>query len=107
MDALGFELFIRSAFGNVERGGDPAGLAEADNYNMSYSPEYFYKVKIAAGYAIAIFNRKYNNSGETITTEQDAEMNEFLRRTIEAETTRDINMIIEDYRNFMATMPAI
>ena len=46
MSALLYEHFVRKAFGDVERGGDPAGLAEADIYNTSYDSESLNKLKM-------------------------------------------------------------
>ena len=45
----GGEHFVRKAFGNVERGGDSAGLAEADIYNSSHKTTSMNELKIGTG----------------------------------------------------------
>lgn len=49
MSALLYEHFVRNAFGGVERGGNPAGLAEADIYNSSYDTSSLNELKIGTG----------------------------------------------------------
>ena len=64
MSAMSYEFFVRKAFGNVSRGGDPAGLAEADIYNTSYNVTSLNELKIGTGYAIAIYNSEYIETKE-------------------------------------------
>lgn len=100
MSALGYEHFVRKAFGNVERGGDPAGLAEADIYNSSYASTSMNELKIGTGYAIAIYNSNYTETKELRDPDDYEKMDKFLDDVLKANTGEAIGKIIEEYREF-------
>lgn len=100
MSALGYEHFVRDAFGNVERGGDPAGLAEADIYNSSYEISSMNELKIGTGYAIAIYNSNYIETKELRDPEDYEKMDKFLDEVLKSKTGDDIGRIIEEYQEF-------
>lgn len=101
MGALLYEYFVRNAFGNVERGGDPAGLAEADMYNMSFSDGMFLnKLKIGTSYAMAIYNANYMEAKKLQDPEDCEKMENFLKGVLEAESGNEIVEIIKQYQNF-------
>lgn len=101
MSALTYEYFVRNAFGqNIDRGGDPAGLAEADIYNLSNSNEYLNKLKIGTGYAISIYNHKYSNLKELRDPDDYKKMNQFIDEVIAAKTGQEVVEIIRRYKEF-------
>lgn len=100
MSALLYEHFIRRAFGDVERGGDPAGLAEANIYNTSYDATSLNELKIGTGYAIAIYNSNYMRTKELRDPEDYEKMEKFLGDVLRANNGNEIAEIIKDYREF-------
>ena len=100
MSALGYEHFVRKAFGDVERGKDPAGLAEADIYNSLYSATYMNELKIGTGYAIAIYKSNYIEEKELRDPDDYEKMDKFLDDVLKANTGEEIGKIIEEYREF-------
>lgn len=107
MSALLYEHFVRKAFNDVNRGGDPAGLAEADIYNMSYSLTELNKLKIGTGYAIAIHNSKYMESKELRDPDDYHAMDYFINEVMAAKTGEDVSNIIERYQKFMEELNAL
>lgn len=100
--ALQYEYFVRDAFNANYKGGDPAHLASADTYNLSYLPEYFNKVKTGTSYAIAIYNFKYKEEKELKYPEDYHKLDEFLKKVLDAKNTKDIDDVIESYKKFTA-----
>lgn len=101
MGALMYENFLRKAFGNdIERGGDPAGLAEADIYNLSHNNENLNKMKIGTGYAMNIYNRNYMDLKELRDPDDYEKMNQFIDEVLVATTGKEIVEIIEKYIEF-------
>ena len=100
MSALLYEHFVRAAFGGVERGEDPAGLAEADIYNSSYDSTALNELKIGAGYAIAIYNFNYTEQKELRDPDDYEKMDQFLAEILDAKTGSEIGEIIEKYQDF-------
>ena len=101
MGALTYEYFVRKAFGdNIGRGGDPAGLAEADIYNSSYDITEMNKLKIGAGYAIAIYNYNYIENKKLRDPDDYERMDQFINEVLAAQTGEEIVKIIESYADF-------
>lgn len=100
MSALLYEHFVRKAFGNVERGGDPAGLAEADIFNTSYNSTSLNELKIGTGYAIAIYNSNYMEVKELRDPEDYERMEKFLGDVLTAKSGNEIAEIIKEYQEF-------
>lgn len=90
MSALGYEHFVGKAFGNVERRGDPAGLAEADIYNSSYATTSMNKLRIGTGYAIAIYNSNYIEEKELRDPIDYEKMDKFLDDVLKTKTGEEI-----------------
>jgi len=98
MDAMDYELFVRSAFGYKTgempgRGGDPARIAEADWFRH----DDIAKVKIGAGYAIEIYAGDVLNNCEV----DDREWNRiegFTTRVLESDSVGDIATIIDEFK---------
>lgn len=107
MSALIYEHFVRKAFKDVGRGGDPAGLAEADIYNSSYSPTELNKLKIGTGYAIAIHNSEYMETKELRDPDDYEKMDNFINEVIVAKTGEEISNIIERYQDFMEKLDGL
>lgn len=100
MSALLYEHFVRKAFGNVGRGEDPAGLAEADIYNTSYNPTSLNELKIGTGYAIAIYNSNYMETKELRDPEDYKRMEKFLGDVLKVKNGNEIAEIIKEYQEF-------
>ena len=89
MEALDYEIFIRSAFGyankrNIERFDDPAGLADTD----IYSDKNIENIKAATSYSIGIFLNGVN-SGDT----------SYIKKIINAHSIKNISTIIDEFKN--------
>lgn len=97
MSALSYEYFVRRAFGDVERGGDPAGLAEADIYNLSNDETYLNKLKLGLGYAMTILNNQYGEEKLLRDPEDYEKMDRFVSDVLNAEDATEIDLIIERY----------
>lgn len=100
MSALLYEHFVRKAFGDVERGGDPAGLAEADIYNTSYNVTSLNELKIGTGYAIAIYNSEYIETKELRDPNDYEKMDQFIADVLAAKNGNEIGDIIEKYQKY-------
>lgn len=100
MNALLYEHFVRKAFGDVERGGDPAGLAEADIYNTSYEATSLNELKIGTGYAIAIYNSKYMETKELRDPDDYEKMDQFIADVLASKNGNEIGDIIKKYKEF-------
>ncbi len=96
--ALNYESLIRQAFGFVakgemiDRGGDPAGIADTDFFN----PRNIDRVKIGVGYAMEIMSNAVMDcdlpDGEVTRLEG------FTSRVLSALTIDDIDRLIGEYR---------
>lgn len=101
MNALMYEYFLRDAFGNnTEKYGDPAGLADAGVFNHSYDKAYLNKLKIGAGYAIVINNRKYENKKELRDPYDYDKMDQFINEVLVAKTGNEVVETIQRYIEF-------
>lgn len=98
MSALLYEFFVRKAFDVKNRGEDPAGLAEADIFNMSNNIEYLNKVKFGLGYSICILNHKYEEEKLLRDPEDYERMEKILSDVLEAKCGNDIAEIIKKYQ---------
>ena len=107
MSALSYEYFVRRAFGGSARGGDPAGLAEADIYNLANDKTYLNKIKIGTGYAIAILNHMYGEEKLLRDPEDYEKMDEFVSDALNAEDANEIYSIIERYVEFEKELKAL
>lgn len=106
MGALLYENFVKKAFGVVNRGDDPAGLAEANIYNSSYATPALNKLKIGTGYAIAIYNSNYNNTKKLRDCDYE-KMDNFIADVIAANQAREIIEIIEKYQKFQNDLDSL
>lgn len=92
MEALEYEVLVRSAFSYVNkevvnRYGDPACLANTDIYSM----DNIARVKSASSYAIEIFLTGVDSNNTT-----------YVEDIIDAVSLQEISTIIEDFKkNFM------
>ena len=85
---LTYEMFIRKAF-NVKRWEDPAHLANAGTFDSGDIDQ----IKVAAGYAMAIFNSKYIESDPSL----DEYCTKALKCIIDAKNKQEIYNVIVDY----------
>jgi hypothetical protein len=100
MMALRYETFIKDAFGYasggkiVERWGDPAGIANTDNFDDMY----INSVKAGVSYSVEIFSNAVINKG-TLSDSEVARLENFTKQVIDATNVIDINSIIKDFDN--------
>lgn len=100
MEALNYEKFVLRAFGypnkELERHGDPAGLADADYFADSYLD----KVKIATGYSMEILNRDIRKKfGEILTEKDDEDLEDYITSLMKANNVKQVNELIVSYAN--------
>ena len=94
---LKYEYFIRDAFAlgsdkSIDRWGDQACLANANNY----SDLFINSVKVAIGYAMEIYN--YDIMNDMNTTEKERErINNLLQRLLLASNINEITPILDEY----------
>lgn len=69
-----YEFFLRKAFGNIDRMGDPAKIADADFFVENNLVE----IKIAIGYAISIYINNDSFSLENDSIEELIEIRKSL-----------------------------
>ncbi|MDR1245412.1 MAG: hypothetical protein LBK57_00075 [Clostridiales Family XIII bacterium] len=104
-NALKYEYFVRRAFGDVnqtsmvERGGDPASIAEADYFNSCINDS-LNRIKIGTGYAIAIFNHRYTETKALVDPDDYNKMEEFLEKILLSASASDVIDVIEAYIQF-------
>lgn len=82
MENMDYENFIRNAF-KCDRGQDPGGLAEASFFEGNIS-----RVKIAVGYAMAIYARNRERIDSVA----------FFDRLLAAQDRNGINELIREFR---------
>ncbi len=92
-----YETFLCRAFGlikgeNVPRYGDPASIADTDNYR----PDYIDSVKAGVAYSMEIFNHKIENIHELEDNELER-IRGFTHKVIVASSIQDITNLINDY----------
>ena len=98
MMALRYEMFLREAFGYASDGmitarwGDPAGIANTDNFDDVY----INSVKAGVSYSVEIFSTAVINKGALLDSEV-ARLESFTKQVIDANNVLDINSIIEDF----------
>lgn len=100
--ALGFEHFVRNAFEfalkkEILRSDDPAGLAQADYFNMANDQVYLNKVKVAVTYAMEIYNLYIHNDHELSNSEYD-DLNNFVNSVLIADDANVIGNLIDSYK---------
>jgi hypothetical protein len=102
---LKYEYFVRRAFGDgtpnamVERGGDPASVADAD-YFSSLGRDSLNKIKIGVGYAIAILNHRYTETKALVDPDDYNKMEDFLEKILISVSTSEVINVIEEYIQF-------
>lgn len=98
--SMKYEAFLRKAFKLNNKGDDPAGIAQADNYACCYTPEAFNEIKAAVSYSIVALNSKHRN--EKIFKNKDiyTKMDKFLESALEAKTLSELGLIIQEYNDF-------
>lgn len=99
MDAMTYEGFMRGAFGIldntlIERGGDPARLANADIFNFGSIEE----VKTGAAYGIGIYNSHIFNNCLSISDEDQTALRQSLSGVINSSNKDEIIVILKNYR---------
>ena len=100
MMALRYEMLLRKAFGYtndgniLERWGDPAGIANTDNFN----DKYVNSVKAGVSYSIEIFSNEVINNVD-IPDSEVMRLENFTNQVIEATDLVEINSIIENFDN--------
>lgn len=98
--ALEYESLIRYAFSmngqQVGRWGDPAGLANTDNFN----DRNLNSVKAATSYSIECINSAIlNNDGSTFVPDAQRDiLVSYTSRVLSASSTSEISEIISDYQ---------
>ncbi|WP_261813272.1 hypothetical protein [Paraclostridium bifermentans] len=100
MDALKYENFVTKAFGNINKGNDPAGIARADIFNLSYRDEYFNKLKAAIAYSIAIYNSNFSNHKKLSDPKDYLKMDSLLKESLLIKNTEEAINLINEYNKF-------
>ena len=95
---LKYEYFIRNAFAlksdkSIDRWGDPASLANTDNY----SDLFINSVKVSIGYAMEIYNYDIINDINTTEEEERERIDNFLQRLLSASNINTISPILDEY----------
>lgn len=99
-DGLKYETFVRCAFGinsdsPVERGGDLAGLAEADIFSGAGNLP---RAKIGAAYAVAIYNRHILNNGDIEIADNDYQrMVDIFDEIVTSTTLSELIQLVDEY----------
>lgn len=103
MAALKYEGFIRGAFAlkdsnMIERGEDPARLAEAGLWNMND----LNRVKVGVAYALEIYSTKIKEilSDEKSHDAVSRDLERLLDQTIKATNLKEISKIIDDVKEY-------
>jgi hypothetical protein len=105
MEALNYEHFVRGAFTlalntDVERGADPAGLAEAGLVNMNSLS----KIKVGTCYAMEVLsNYILNNIQPQLTDSERNLMDSLIDDVLNATNVQDINTHINQYKQTFFT----
>lgn len=100
MENLKYEYFVRGAFGNIERGEDPAHLANQD-YMRNKNDFALNKAKAAVAYSIAIYNNKFYEEQKVCDAEEFVVMNDYLADTFNVKSYDELEAIINEYNSFM------
>ncbi|HWO75580.1 MAG TPA: hypothetical protein VNM69_06610 [Bacillus sp. (in: firmicutes)] len=101
-DALRYENFIRFAFGihqgtnDVERGEDPARLAEAGIFN---SPSDLTRVKVGVSYAMEVLSSHIKNGDFNLTDDEYNRMSTILDEVLNASNHTEVSQLIEEYKD--------
>lgn len=98
MEPLDYEMFIRNVMSfvlseDIERGGDPAGLAEADLYRA----EEIELVKVAVGYCMEILNNHIRKSIDD--TSEYSRLEGITKRVVQANELAEISKEIKNYQD--------
>lgn len=83
------------AFGNIERGGDPGGVADTSVFNLMFGlngQRYFNKVKIGVAYSMLIFNKKIEGSEE--------KKDKFIEMVIKTDNEKELMDIVGEYEEY-------
>ena len=98
---LDWEFFTRAAFGfkynngrNVQRSGDPAGLANNDLFN----DKHFHDMVITTGYAMEILNQDIKNRSVAVASETIVMLDSFIVEILNVSTIHDIETILNSYK---------
>ncbi|NMM52137.1 hypothetical protein [Paenibacillus aquistagni] len=97
-DHLKYEHFVRSAFSfalgnNIERGEDPAELADADKFETST----LHRVKAGTTYSMEIFNIHIRDKNKLTDAEYEL-MDQLVIDVLSAETTEEITSSIDQHK---------
>lgn len=87
MREMVYENFVNGAFDTCCKGGDPAGLADAD----FYCDDCILEVKVAVAYSIKAYAKGKNNEIEVVA-------NEFFHEVMKANALEDISILIDNFK---------
>ena len=98
MPAMKYETFLRRAFGlgkgnMIDRWGDPASLANTDNFTDSN----INSVKAGVAYAIEIFNQEIINNVKIEDDKEFERIESFTGKIISATSIQDVSTLIKNY----------
>lgn len=99
MEAMQYETLIRRAFGfkagrMLDRWGDPASLANTDQFMESNLPA----VKVGAGYAFEILtNEIINRKHGSLGAEEMDRLEGFTERIVKATNLLEVSEIIDEF----------
>lgn len=98
---LTYEYFVKGAFSmnfdtHIERGEDPASVADADIFAASNSQEYLNKAKVGVAYAIAAYNHEIFKT-KSIKDDDYNLMQNLLERALCANDSLELFDVIERY----------
>lgn len=98
---LTYEYFVRGAFSMnldtyINRGADPAGLADADIFDASNNQEYFNKAKLGVSYSIASYNHAIFETS-TVPASDCNLMQDLLVQSLAAKDSNELFDILTRY----------
>lgn len=100
MDALRYEMFLRKAFG-VERGGDPAHIANADVATLSIgNADYQKAMKIGIAYAMLCYESHYAEKKNLKDPEDHNKLNNYIDSVLAAQNSSELFDIIRSYQKY-------
>lgn len=101
MDAMLYETFLRKAFG-VERGEDPAHIADADVATLASSghSEWLNAMKIGIAYAMLCYKSRYTEKKKLKDPEDHDKLNDYINRVLDAQSSKEAFDIIGRYRDY-------
>ena len=98
---LDWEFFIRNAFGfkqengrPIQRGGDPAGLAN----NELFNDRHVHDMVITTGYAFEILNQDVKNRTVVVSQDTINVLDSHIVQILSANTIKDIEDTLNSYK---------